>query len=114
MCACDALCVCVCGMGHNDVSVVEANDLARVGDRTSSDSSIKVDVRVPCAAVLNARRADSSSASCGDGAAKHHRLNGVSGRRKWRFVSVVSCGPQGDFLNTTASWRLGGGGRPLH
>lgn len=38
-------------MRHNDASVVEANDLARVGDRTSSDSSIKVDVRVPIAAV---------------------------------------------------------------
>lgn len=54
--------------------------------------------------------ADSLSASCGDGAAKHHMLNGVSGRRKWRFVSAVSCGPQGDFLNTAASWRSEGGG----
>lgn len=45
------MCVCECGMGHNDVSVVEANDLARAGDRTSSDSSIKVDVRVPSTAV---------------------------------------------------------------
>lgn len=43
--------VCECGMGHNDVSVVQANDLARASDRTSSDSSIKVDVRVPNAAV---------------------------------------------------------------